>query len=129
MVAGQVGDIEHIDRLLAEGGDLRRGDVEIEAEQRFGDVIEQADTVEAVDFDDGEAVRRLIVHHDPRLDAKGAEARLGAALRHHGLEMKLAFSALRISSHTRPARRCSSASSGNSRLISSVSSAMPSTVV
>ena len=41
----QIGDIEHVDRLLAEGGDVRRGDVETQVGDGAGHLVEQAGTV------------------------------------------------------------------------------------
>src|SRR5438874_1571843 len=37
--AGEVGDIEHIDRPFAEGRDVGGGDIEIEAVERLGQFI------------------------------------------------------------------------------------------
>lgn len=49
--AEQVGDIEHVAGALAEGRDMRRGDVEVELRGRGGQLVEQAGEVEAGDLD------------------------------------------------------------------------------
>src|SRR4051794_24027645 len=41
LCAGEVGDVEDIDRLLAEGRDMGRGDVEVELPDDGREVIEQ----------------------------------------------------------------------------------------
>ena len=127
--AGQIGDVEHVDRLLAEGGDLRRGDVEVEAEQRFGDVVEQPvrsrplTSITVKRFDDWLST---VTRGSTRKALRRGLVRRCATI---VLRWSSPLSALRMSSPTRSARRCSSASSANSRLMIIVSSAMPSTVV
>src|SRR3954454_24843660 len=39
--AEQVGDVEHVAGALAEGGDMRRGDVEVELRDRGGELVQQ----------------------------------------------------------------------------------------
>src|SRR5690242_6138481 len=46
LLAGQVGDVEGVDNLFAEGGDVRGGDVEGEVGKRACDLREQAGPVE-----------------------------------------------------------------------------------
>jgi hypothetical protein len=54
----QIGDVEGIDHLLAEGGDMRRVDVERQVRQNSRDFRQKSGTVEALDLDDGELVRQ-----------------------------------------------------------------------
>src|SRR5262249_23043076 len=42
LVAHQIGHVEDVDHALAEGRDMRRGDVEIEVRNRPGEVVEKA---------------------------------------------------------------------------------------
>ena len=58
--ARQVGDIEHVDGLFAEGGDVGRGDVEVEIGTALRSGVEQADAVKTVDLDHREAVREVL---------------------------------------------------------------------
>ena len=60
LCAGEVGHVEHVDGPLAEGRDMRRGDIEIEPIKRLGQFVEEADAVEPVDLDHGEAVGELL---------------------------------------------------------------------
>ena len=79
---GEVGHIEGVDHLFAEGRDMGRGDIERKVRQRAGDLREQAGPVEARDLDDGKAVRQRVADVDARLDAEGFRSalRLGALL-------------------------------------------------
>src|SRR3984957_20858335 len=72
----QIGHVEHVDRALAEGRDVRRGDVEVELGQRGGELVEQAGAVEAAYLDHGVAVRPGIVDVDLWLDREGLDAAL-----------------------------------------------------
>ena len=45
--AGEVGHVEHVHGLLAEGRDMGRGDVEVELPERGREIVEQARPVEA----------------------------------------------------------------------------------
>ena len=73
LLAGEIGHVEHVDRLLAEGGDMRRGDVEIEIGDLARHVIEQAGAVEPVDLDDGQRIGQRVVDRHLRLDGEGRE--------------------------------------------------------
>ena len=79
LVADEIGHIEDVDGALAEGDDMRRGDVEIEVGDRPRQVVEQAGTVEAGRLDGGELVRPGVVDEDAGLQRERAKA--GAALR------------------------------------------------
>src|SRR5262245_665420 len=72
----QVGDIENVHRTLAEGRDMRRGDVETEVGNGAGQIIEKARPVEARRLDDGELVRQFVVDQDLGLQREGLQPRL-----------------------------------------------------
>ena len=61
----QVLDVEDVDRLLAVGGDDRRGDRDVVGGQRAGEVVEQARPVAGLDLDDRVDVRAGVVEADP----------------------------------------------------------------
>jgi hypothetical protein len=69
-VAGQVGDIERVDHLLAEGGDVRGMDVEFEVGQCACDLGEQTGAIEAFDLDNRELVGERVGNRHLRLDDK-----------------------------------------------------------
>src|SRR5680860_699649 len=71
LLAGEIGHVEHIDGLLAEGRDMSRGDVEIEIGDLARHIVQQTRTVEPVDLDHRERVGQRIVEHHLRLDRPG----------------------------------------------------------
>src|SRR6185312_12273776 len=79
--AEQVGDVEHVAGTLAERRDMGGGDVEVELRDRGGQLIEQAGAVEAGHFNDGVAVRPLIVDGDFRLDRERTDLATGSTAR------------------------------------------------
>ena len=78
LLAGQVGDVEGVDDLFAEGGDVGRGNVERQIGQRTGDLRQQAGSVEALDLDDREAVGERVADLGARLDPESPGAALAA---------------------------------------------------
>ena len=129
--AEQIGDVEHVDHALAEGRDMRRGDVEVELRQRRGQLVEQARPVEPGHLDHGVAVRPLVVDGHLGLDREGLERGPcgGARLATTSGSLISPRSAFSIASAMRAARRASSSSRSNSRETAMVSSASPSVVV
>ena len=69
LVADEIGHVEDVDRPLAEGRDMGRGDVEVEVGDRPREVVEEARPVEAGGLDHGELVRQRIVDADLGLEA------------------------------------------------------------
>ena len=82
-VPGQVGHVEHVHRLLAEGHDMGRGDVEVELAERRREVVEQARPVEARHLDHGLAVRQGVVDGHLGRHVEGLGALLRRALAVH----------------------------------------------
>src|ERR1700693_138361 len=66
--AGEVRHIEDVDGALAEGRHVRRGDVEVEARDGVGEIIEQAGPVEPRYLDHRVAVGPDVVDVDLGLD-------------------------------------------------------------
>src|SRR5688500_15493551 len=60
LMGGQIGDVEGIDDPLAKGGNVGRGDIQAELGHAVGQVVKQPMTVEALHFDDREAIRQLV---------------------------------------------------------------------
>ena len=79
LLAGEVGDVERIDHLFAERGDVRGRNIERQIRERAGDLGEQAGAVEALHLDHREAVRMRIADIGARFDAKGFRAALRRA--------------------------------------------------
>jgi len=92
LLVGEVGDVEHVDGLLAERGDVRRGDVEVEVGERIGELEQQARAVEARHLDHGELVGQRVVDERLGRHREGAEpAPSLAPLGHQRAEPDLAF--------------------------------------
>ena len=96
LLVGEVGDVENVHRLLAEGGDVRRGDVEVEVGQRAGELVEQAGAVEARDLHHRELVGERVVDQHLGRHREGADgaAPAHARLRHQVAEPDLALEQL-----------------------------------
>ena len=91
LLAREIRDVEHVDGLLAEGRDVRRGDVEEEVGQRARQLVEQARPVAPGHLDHGELIGERIVDDDLRLDREGHDAaRRRAALGQQILEPDVA---------------------------------------
>src|SRR5688572_31606000 len=80
LVPGEVGHVERVDHPLAEGGDVRGGDVEAELRYRMREIVEEAVPVEALHFDHGETVGQFVRHRHLRLDREGVAAAARRAL-------------------------------------------------
>ncbi len=66
--AENIFDVENVDNLLAVGRDFGRRNLQTLIRERAGQVIEQAGTVAAIDFDNRPSVGRFIVDQHPRRD-------------------------------------------------------------
>src|SRR5581483_10131194 len=77
--ARKVGDIKNVDRTLAEGRNMRRGDVEVQARKRVGEIVEKPRPVETGDFDHAVAVGPGVVDGNFRHDGKRSVALLRTA--------------------------------------------------
>ena len=63
-MAGEIGHVEDVDRLLAVGADMGRADGEVEVGDLAGQLVEEAGAVEARDLDDGELLRQRVGDRD-----------------------------------------------------------------
>src|SRR4051812_46249759 len=90
-----IGDVEGVDDLGAEGGDLGVADVEVQRRQRARDAVQDGDAVRSPDLDQRGARRSLAVDEDtgrrPTRD-RGAPGRVRAdALGEPGLDWEPTF--------------------------------------
>ena len=80
----KISDVKHVDGALAERGNVRRGNVEIELRQRGGQLEQQTGPVESRHLHHGVTARPAVVDGERRLQRKGPQAPLaGGALRKH----------------------------------------------
>ena len=130
LMAGEVGDVEDVDRLLAIGADMGRADGEVEVGDGAGELVQQARAVEARDLDDGEFLAETCWRLRPRpAGVNGFRRRLcRLSLPRSISTCRLPCSSCLTVSMMRLARTFSSSSEVKARRSRKVSSAWPSRV-
>ncbi len=130
LLAEEIGDIEGINDLFAEGGDPRGGDIQRQIGQHRRHVRQKAGTVKAFDLDDGEFVGKPVGNRHRRRDIEGLALLAALGPRRDDLGKPLLASQNLFDQLADIGGAAGSSSSiGNSRLIRIVSSARPSDVV